>query len=104
MELGLTSVMLGAGRKRASDSVDPTAGIVLNKKVGDQVEVGDEIAAFYSSLDMEGLMDAAAQRILEAYTIKAVSDDDGEYVGPPLVTHFVSKHGAEKFDMSVLDE
>jgi len=104
MEVGLTSVMLGAGRKRTADSVDATAGIILKKKVGDRVEVVDEIASFYSSQDVEGLMEAAAQRIVDAYTIKVLGDEKGDYDVPPLVTHFVSKTGADKFDMSVLDE
>ncbi len=49
---GIASVELGAGRERKEDSIDYSAGIVLNKKVGDRVNKGDVLATMYSS-DME---------------------------------------------------
>lgn len=44
LRLGLASVKLGAGRQVVTDSVDPAAGIVLGKKVGDSVDKGDVLA------------------------------------------------------------
>lgn len=48
MEIGLTSMRLGAGRETAEDIIDPAAGIVLNKKIGDQVNKGDLLLTMYS--------------------------------------------------------
>lgn len=48
-QCGIASVELGAGREKKEDSIDYSAGIVLRKKVGDHVEKGEPIAAFYSS-------------------------------------------------------
>jgi pyrimidine-nucleoside phosphorylase len=44
LELGLTSVDLGAGRTRADQKVDPAVGIELAKKPGDPVEKGEPLA------------------------------------------------------------
>ncbi|QIK57445.1 pyrimidine-nucleoside phosphorylase [Erysipelothrix sp. HDW6A] len=49
LELGIVSMHLGAGRKTAEDSIDMKAGIILNKEVGDKIEVGDVLATLYSS-------------------------------------------------------
>lgn len=48
MELGLTSMKLGAGRETKDDILDMAAGIVLNKKLGDKVSKGDLLLTMYS--------------------------------------------------------
>lgn len=48
MEIGLTSMKLGAGRETTEDIIDPAAGIILNKKVGDKVNKGDLLLTMYS--------------------------------------------------------
>jgi pyrimidine-nucleoside phosphorylase len=47
--VGRASVVLGAGRARAEDSVDFGAGIMLRRKVGDKLGPGDIIARLYAS-------------------------------------------------------
>jgi len=47
--VGHASVVLGAGRARAEDSVDFGAGLELCKKVGDRLVPGDVIARIYAS-------------------------------------------------------
>ena len=37
-EIGVASMMLGAGRQTKEDEIDLSVGIVLNKKVGDVVK------------------------------------------------------------------
>lgn len=48
MELGLTSMKLGAGRETKDDVIDMAAGIVLNKKLGDKVAKGDLLLTMYT--------------------------------------------------------
>jgi len=48
LEIGLCAVSLGAGRLQWDDVIDPKAGIILAKKVGDEVKVGDKIMTFYT--------------------------------------------------------
>jgi pyrimidine-nucleoside phosphorylase len=46
-QVGTACVILGGGRERKEDSVDPTVGIVLHKKVGDGVSAGELLATIY---------------------------------------------------------
>lgn len=47
-ELGLISMALGAGREKKEDVIDPTAGIILEKKIGDRVNKGDLLLTLYT--------------------------------------------------------
>jgi len=67
-EVGLSSIMLGAGREKVDDIIDPKAGIIIRKKVGDAVQEGDVLATFYT--DREGVVPAAHDRIAAAYGIQ----------------------------------
>lgn len=40
-EVGMAATLLGAGRKKAEDEVDPVVGIILHKKIGEEVVAGD---------------------------------------------------------------
>lgn len=46
---GEASLMLGAGRNRLEDKIDPTAGLLLRKKPGDKVQKGEPIVTLFSS-------------------------------------------------------
>lgn len=48
-KVGKASMILGAGRQVKEDFIDPYAGIVLNKKVGDIVNEGEVLGTLYSS-------------------------------------------------------
>ena len=48
-EIGTSSVVLGAGRLTKDDAIDHAAGIILRKKRGDKVCVGDTIATLYTN-------------------------------------------------------
>ena len=47
MGFGLAAGRLGAGRATKEDVIDPSAGIILHKKIGDEVHAGDVIATLY---------------------------------------------------------
>ena len=64
---GIASVMLGAGRTVKDGPIDYSAGIVMHKKTGDSVSVGESIATLYAS--DESLLNNAAQTYLAAITI-----------------------------------
>ena len=49
LEVGLASVNLGAGRETKDSIIDHGAGILLQKKIGDQVKKGDTLAILYSN-------------------------------------------------------
>lgn len=48
-QVGTACVILGGGRERKEDSVDPAVGIVLHKKVGDRVDGGEPLATIHYS-------------------------------------------------------
>ncbi len=47
--VGIASLILGAGRNNKEDKIDYLAGVILHKKVGDKVEKGEKIATLYST-------------------------------------------------------
>ncbi|PTE67636.1 pyrimidine-nucleoside phosphorylase [Staphylococcus devriesei] len=48
-EIGVASMMLGAGRQTKEDEIDLSVGIVLHKKVGDSVQVGEPLLTIHSN-------------------------------------------------------
>ena len=49
-EIGMASLILGAGRMKITDKIDPKAGIIFYPKIGDKIRRGDVIAELHSSL------------------------------------------------------
>jgi pyrimidine-nucleoside phosphorylase/thymidine phosphorylase len=66
-QIGTACVILGGGRERKEDSVDPAVGIVLHKKVGDRVSAGELLATIY--YNAEARVERARQMIETSYEI-----------------------------------
>ena len=66
--IGVAAAHLGAGRETKDDTIDYSAGIVLQKKTGEYVEQGQTIALFHTS-ERRRLKDAE-ERFLHALTIE----------------------------------
>ncbi len=64
-EIGICSLMLGGGRETKESEIDLSVGLLLDKKVGDQVKKGDRIATVYSN--DENKTEAVKERFLKAY-------------------------------------
>ena len=62
-QIGTACVILGGGRERKEDSVDPAVGIVLHKKVGDRVSSGEALATIYYNAESKA---ARARQLIEA--------------------------------------
>ncbi|MEG1436476.1 MAG: pyrimidine-nucleoside phosphorylase [Oscillospiraceae bacterium] len=54
-QIGIASVILGAGREKKGDPIDYSAGIVLKHKTGDFVKCGDILATLYTSSNDKAL-------------------------------------------------
>ncbi|MBE3555541.1 MAG: thymidine phosphorylase [Firmicutes bacterium] len=67
LAVGHLAMTLGAGRAKAEDAVDPAVGIVLNKKVGDRVAVGEPLATLH--LRTQGGYEASAQALRDAFQL-----------------------------------
>ncbi|MBO4686640.1 MAG: pyrimidine-nucleoside phosphorylase [Lachnospiraceae bacterium] len=68
-EVGMAALLLGAGRERKEDAVDPLVGLSVYKKVGDFVAKGDVIGTLYAN--RKEALSAAKERFLAAYTFSA---------------------------------
>lgn len=66
MEVGLTAMDLGAGRKKKGDPVDHAVGIVLLKKIGDQVDEGETLCTVHAQTQDD--FERARERLLGAYS------------------------------------
>ena len=69
MEVGLTALALGAGRSRVDEPIDHKAGIILKKKVGDTVEIGETLALLLT--DREEALPSSRVRLAQAFHITA---------------------------------
>lgn len=77
-KIGTAALMLGAGRMKTGDRIDPAAGILMNKRFGDFVKVHEPIAYLFVN-DSTNLKDAYRNCIL------AVSITDEEPEPLPLI-------------------
>lgn len=64
-EIGICSLILGGGRETKESEIDLSVGLILHKKVGDQVKAGESLATIYAN-DSDKLA-AARERFLKAY-------------------------------------
>ncbi len=48
-QVGLVSMHLGGGRATKEDTIDLSVGVVLRKKVGDRVEIGESLGTIHAS-------------------------------------------------------
>lgn len=85
-EIGLTGILIGAGRQTKEDPIDYTAGIIIHKKTGDPVRRGEALATIYTN--KETILEEAARRVLGAYKTA-----DFQPVMQPLVLATLDKHG-----------
>lgn len=65
--VGSIAVYLGAGRMKSEGEINRTAGITLNKKIGDTVTVGETLA--YIHTDDDTKVNGTTQNLNEAFVI-----------------------------------
>ncbi|MBZ5612585.1 MAG: thymidine phosphorylase [Acidobacteriia bacterium] len=61
-QVGTACVILGGGRERKEDSVDPAVGIAVHKKIGDKVSAGESLCTIHCHSDAQA---ARAKTLLE---------------------------------------
>lgn len=88
--VGVSAMILGAGRETKEDELDLSAGIILKKKVGDFVNEGDTLAVMH--FNREEKFEDAKRRFKNAYII---SEEKAE--PKKLIYGVVTKDGIEKF-------
>jgi pyrimidine-nucleoside phosphorylase len=86
-QVGTACVILGGGRERKEDSVDPAVGIVLHKKIGDAVSAGEPLATIYYNAEARAAR--ARQLLEESYQIA----DSPAREKRPLIHRVIGKPG-----------
>ena len=79
-KFGKLSLDLGGGRKTKEDKVDPKVGIVLKKKIGDDVKVGDVLCTLYLKEDAKPIQEdlTSYYTFLENKQDKVMKQEDEE--------------------------
>jgi pyrimidine-nucleoside phosphorylase len=77
-EIGVASNMIGAGRDRKEDAIDPAVGIILEVKVGEKVDAGSILCRLYYT--KEDRVEEAAEMVEDAFRISAQKPDERELI------------------------
>jgi pyrimidine-nucleoside phosphorylase len=77
-EIGTAAMLLGAGRATKESEIDLAVGLVLNKKIGDQVQIGDPIVTIYSNFEN---VKEVTEKIYQSITITK------DKVATPILIH-----------------
>jgi len=91
LEIGLASMILGAGRKTKDEPIDHSIGITLKKKVGEKVKEGEPLALFYSDGDLKKI-EQAKEKFLKAYRIGSQNVEPSKFFYAR-----VSREGIEEY-------
>jgi len=77
-DIGIASNMIGAGRDKKEDSIDPAVGIILEVKTGEKVEAGSVLCRLYYT--KEDRVEEAAEMVEDAFRISAQKPEDRELI------------------------
>jgi pyrimidine-nucleoside phosphorylase len=77
-DIGRASSMIGAGRNKKEDEVDPAVGVILEVKVGQRVEAGGVLARLYYTKE-DGL-EEASELIEDAFHVSSNTAEERELI------------------------
>ena len=77
-DIGKASNMIGAGRDKKDDAIDPAVGIILEVKVGEKVDAGSVLCRIYYT--REDRVEEAAEVVEDAFRISAQKPDERELI------------------------
>jgi pyrimidine-nucleoside phosphorylase len=77
-DIGRASQMMGAGRSRKEDVIDPAVGVILEVKVGEKVESGSVLCRLYYT--GEENLDEAADLVEDAFRISGTRPEERELI------------------------
>ena len=77
-DIGLASGLMGAGRDKKEDKIDPAVGMILEAKIGDKVEAGSVLCRLYYTKEEQ--VDEAADMVEDAFRISSQKPDPRELI------------------------
>ena len=90
LEIGMLAMELGAGRKTIKDKIDYKAGIILQKKVGDQVERNEVLAEIFTDANIP-------ENIVRDHFLNATDVTTHDILRPNPILGYATKEGAFKW-------
>jgi pyrimidine-nucleoside phosphorylase/thymidine phosphorylase len=88
-QVGIASLILGGGREKKEDLIDPAVGLVLQKKVGDPVQKGEPLCIVHHN--SEARLESAMEMLQKAYRIA----EKPPAVKRPLIHRVIWREGVE---------
>jgi pyrimidine-nucleoside phosphorylase len=73
-DIGKASTMIGAGRDRVEDTIDPAVGVILEAKVGQKIDAGSVLCRIYYT--REDRLEDAADMVEDAFRISSTAPDE----------------------------
>ncbi|HYI94280.1 MAG TPA: thymidine phosphorylase [Bryobacteraceae bacterium] len=73
-DIGKASTMIGAGRDRIEDTIDPAVGVILEAKVGQKIDAGSVLCRIYYT--REERLEDAADMVEDAFRISSTAPDE----------------------------
>lgn len=89
-DIGIASMILGAGRAEINSEIDLSAGINFYKKIGDRIEKGEVIADLYTNDESKV---EEAKKLLDL----AIRYSSSQTEKPKLIVGIVDKDGTRKY-------
>src|SRR5450432_4112178 len=77
-DIGRASTLMGAGRDRKEDAVDPAVGVILEVKMGEKVDAGAVLCRLYYT--QESTLEEAAEMVEDAFKISGQKPDERELI------------------------
>src|SRR5271169_1935457 len=77
-DIGVASNMIGAGRDKKEDAIDPAVGIILEVKTGEKVDAGSVLCRLYYT--KEDRVEEAADMVEDAFRISSQKPDERELI------------------------
>jgi pyrimidine-nucleoside phosphorylase len=77
-DIGQASTLMGAGRDRKDDRIDPAVGVILEVKVGEKVDAGAVLCRLYYT--SEEHVEEAAEIVEGAFRISSAKAEDRELI------------------------
>jgi len=77
-DIGRASQMMGAGRSRKEDAIDPAVGVILEVKAGEKVEAGSVLCRLYYTVEEN--LDEAAELVEDAFRISGTRPEERELI------------------------
>jgi pyrimidine-nucleoside phosphorylase len=88
-QVGIASLVLGGGREKKEDTIDPAVGLVLHKKVGDPVQKNEPLCTVHYNSDAR--VGSAQNLLQQAYRVS----ENPPAVKRPLIHRVISGKGMQ---------